>query len=212
MNKIFTKEGKLLDFNINMNYKTNFIRKMLDPSNPITKNELKIASLIYKNPHQNLVNVYMISKNPPYIDYQLLDTDYNITKKQKKEYVNHIRKGILHLHKYNIVYIDFKNIYGDNIGYDKNSKTYKIYDFDSSGILKKNRKEWMKLYTPPNYFNYKKFLIICNNNLEFTPIKSKTDNNKIINSVKKNLNKICNKLELTKIDELLFYLDYNEFL
>jgi len=203
MSKILNKDGDLLDFELEQKYKTPFIRKMLIPSSSITRVELKIASLIQKNPHPNLVNVYKISKSPPYIDYQLLDTNYSVSKKNRSNYIDNIRQGILHLHNLNVVYIDFKNSYGDNIGYDKISKTYKIYDFDVSGVTKGNKKEWFKLYTPPDYFNYKKFLEICNN-----PIKISKKSNKI----EKTISDICNKEVLTKIDEVLFYLDYNEFL
>ena len=221
MSKIYSLEGQVSGFSVKNNYKTHFIRKMLGPSNTETNTELKIASIIQQNPHKNLVNVYKVSKHPPYIDYQLLDTNYNITKKEQKNYVNNIRQGVQHLHKYNIVYIDFKNKYGDNIGYDKISKTYKIYDFDVSGILKQNRKEWKKLYTPPTFFNYKKFLLFCNTKIDLDNswvVVSKNNNKptgKALNSINKNIviaQKICDKTELTKIDELLFYMDYNEFL
>ncbi len=203
MSKLYMVTGELLEFESNPAYPTPFLRKMLKPSVQTTRIELKIASIIQQNPHPNLVKVYKISKSPPFIDYQLLETNYKIAKKEQSNYIDNIRQGTIHLHKFNVVYIDFKNSCGDNVGYDKISKTYRMYDFDASGVTKGNKKEWMKLYTPPEYFNYKTYLTLCNQQGEV----SKTSK-----EFQKTIADLCKKESLTKIDEVLFYLDYNELL
>ena len=110
---------------------------MLNNDDPGSKIVLKIAEILQKNPHENIVKIYKVSKRPMFIDYQLLDLEYCINSSKQTNYIDNIRKGLHHLHTLNIVYIDLKNNLGDNIGYDCASKTYRIYDFDVSGILKK---------------------------------------------------------------------------
>lgn len=189
---LYTTEGDIHKLHIKHNYESDFIRKMLKEEDITSRVELKIAGIIQKNPHENIVKVFKVCKSPMYIDYQLLDTEYTVKKKNYTAYVDNIRQGIIHLHNLNIVYIDFKKEFGDNVGYDRVTKTYKIYDFDVSGVLKKHKREWCKNYAPPKYGNYKEYMKKCSIKNDQTTVD------------------ICKKKELTKIDELLFYLYYHE--
>jgi serine/threonine protein kinase len=198
MSLLYNINGKTRKLNIKSTYETNFFRKMLIPSTG-SYIELEIAKIIKNNPHPNLVKVYKVSKQDMYIDYQLLDTDYNVKKKDMSSYINHIRKGVKHLHKLNIVYVDFKYDFGDNIGYDKDTDTYRIYDFDASGIVTNSHKIWKKHYEPPMNYNYSNYFDIC----------SKKNQNSKIDSV---VLKLCENKKLTKIDDIMFYIHFNELL
>ena len=61
-----------------------------------------------------------------------------------------INNARVFLNNMGIVYIDYKL---DNIGIDYNGN-YKLFDFDSSGIVNKTENKWM--IEPPNHFVYRK--------------------------------------------------------
>ena len=189
---IYTIDGDLEELNITSPYNTDFIRKMLNMSDFFKQgalNELEIARKLMDHPLPNVVNVYHISHDPPYIDYELLDTDLLDTEEiiKSDQLISDIRKGLTQLHSLDIIYIDLKL---DNFGYDKINNRFKIYDFDVSGITDKNKTKW--IFKPVHYYNYKNVLKFC-----------KEDENIFIKS-------LCKKKELTKFDEILFYKLFNE--
>lgn len=102
------------------------------------ENELTICRLLKENPHENIVNIYDVYGN--YIDMELLLYQHPTTQQLQSV----ISKALDHLHKLNIVYIDIKN---DNIGYSSDTNTYKIFDFDMSGIVSEH--DCTKWYLKP---------------------------------------------------------------
>ena len=208
MSIIYTLDGKIEKIkpdNI-FKYESNFIRKMLDPCDRISSIELEVARLIKLHPHENIVKVFKISKNPMYIDYQLLDTSYHIEKDDMSEYIENIKKGVKHLHKLNVIYVDFKGIFGDNVGYDKETNTYRIYDFNLCGIMDDSGLNWKLGYMPMKYYyNYRLYNKIC---LSVEKKEEKAGDIKIDDVIIE----LCKKQELIKIDEILFYVNHGEFI
>ena len=116
--------------------------------------EKTIARILKDNPMPNIVNIYNITDN--YIEMELLDTDIesHIKNNNTKSLISDITSALEQLHSMNIIYIDLKI---DNIGYSEKDACWKLFDFDSSGILQENsNSEW--LIPPPidryAYTNY----------------------------------------------------------
>lgn len=88
--------------------------------------EKHIAEKLLKNPHPNCVKIYGIQGCM--IDMEYLDTDMYLDDSHLKD----VENALSHLHNLNVVYIDLKR---DNIGYSHVSDTYKLFDFNMSGIV-----------------------------------------------------------------------------
>jgi hypothetical protein len=65
--------------------------------------------------------------------------------------INDMANAKLDLQSNGIGYIDWKL---DNMGFSSKDNVYKLFDFDSSGIISNNYKEWTK--PPPHRWIYKR--------------------------------------------------------
>jgi len=135
------------------NNKVPFFRKMSPPENhsnveniELSNNEKKIIEILINNPHPNIVKYYRI--HDKFIDMELLDLKKDF-KKHKKEIIKIMENVKQHLQQFGIIYIDWKF---DNIGYSKKNRTYKLFDFDVSGLINIKTNEW--IIKPPEYWNY----------------------------------------------------------
>ncbi len=127
----FTAEPNILDKDI--------FRKM-------SKNgkEKKICEILMKHPHNNIVKIHDVTNN--YIEMELLNTSIN------PEDIVNIENVMIevktYLHSLGIMYIDWKL---DNIGIGDDGQ-YKLFDFDTSGIIDIKTNEW--IIDPPEYWSY----------------------------------------------------------
>lgn len=158
----FTLDGKITHLPINENVENvkkelEIFRKMIPFDSSLEKS---IARIIKDNPCKNVVKIYEITNK--YIDMEILDV-YCFKRKDIPKIILDITEAINQLHSINIVYIDLRI---DNIGYSHNDSCWKIFDFDSSGILGKySTSEW--LLNPAYDFKYMKYLktVLDNGNL-----------------------------------------------
>lgn len=143
-----------------------FFRKMFNKENTtVFDKERQYSSLIereiYKilkaHPQPNVVTVYNITDD--YVDIELVDTCI----KNVKKAIESADNAKTQLQRCNIMYIDWKL---DNMGVAKDG-TYKIFDFDVSGIVKKRTPSEWKM-KPLEYYTYKK---IVANDKDLTPIE-----------------------------------------
>jgi serine/threonine protein kinase len=112
--------------------------------------EHKIAKILQTNPHPNIVKIYNITDQ--YIDIEEVKPTIFIRNYDKKDLVNAANLAKTHLQSLGIMYIDWKP---DNLGVDSNG-TYKLYDFDASGITTADGKNW--LIRPSDYWSYRQAL------------------------------------------------------
>jgi len=108
--------------------------------------EHRIAAILKKNPHPNIVNIYRITDS--YIDIEEVKPATSI-KYDKKELISAAKSAKEHLQKLGIMYIDWKP---DNMGLGTDGK-YKLYDFDASGITTPDKKKWV--VRPHDYWSYR---------------------------------------------------------
>ena len=188
--EIYSLEGKLDVFKGKNPYKVPFVRKMIDKKDPGGKIELFIAKQLQKKPQENIVDVLKVSDNSTkpdeiYIDYQKLDVSKSF-RKSKKE-LDDIRNGLRNLHELDVIYIDLKE---DNLGYDKISKEWRVFDFDTSGVSTPDKLEWkMK---PELLWAHRKITDACDK-------KENLD-----------ISKMCKKKTLIRLDEIIFNLEFGE--
>jgi serine/threonine protein kinase len=131
-----------------------FFRKVFYYSDPprenqliAAENEYKIAKILIENPFPNIVTFYNINKD--YVEMEELDITTS-NKLNKKELIDTMRKTKDFLQSLGIMYIDWKP---DNIGISKDG-TYKLFDFDVSGLIDLKTNEW--IVKPLEYWNYNK--------------------------------------------------------
>ncbi len=139
-----------------------FMRKILkNISSQMQTVEIKISQILLNNSHKNIVKIYEI-KLPTddcdgYIDSELLEPLQNENDRFIKNNIEHIDRleedltnGLLHLHNNWIVYID---LHTGNVGWSKECKCWKIFDFNMSGIVKENTNEWSHEPSKGIYYN-----------------------------------------------------------
>lgn len=108
--------------------------------------EVAITSILMKNPFPNIVTFYDI--NDKYIEMEELDIISKLDKTKLIEVMFLVKDFLQSL---GIIYIDWKP---DNIGISKDG-TYKLFDFDASGIIDVNNPNvW--IVEPLEYYSYRK--------------------------------------------------------
>ena len=155
----FTGETETLDM---LRDNKPFMRKVLKTTSCSTQMvEIKISQILLDNPHINIVKVFEI-KLPTeyedgYIDSELLEplennngmiSTSNI--KRMNTLDENITKALEHLHDHWIVYID---LHTGNVGWSKEDRCWKIFDFNMSGIVKKDTNEWADEPSRGIYYN-----------------------------------------------------------
>ena len=123
---------------------------------PLTQNEkisiraeLKIARILQKNPHPNIVTFYNITDT--HIDMEELDVIPPFDKIKMIEIMKNVKDF---LQKLGIMYIDWKK---DNIGISSDG-TYKLFDFDVSGLISLKTNKW--IVKPVEYWSYNQAITI----------------------------------------------------
>lgn len=131
--KMYTLEGNIIDIPDKNNDK-NIFRKQ------VRRNiELIISKKIMENPNPYIVTIYDVNIDNSTVDMELLNTNYEMNDENIAKIQRTIKEALQHLHSINIMYIDWKY---DNIGLTSDG-TFKLFDFDSSGIATSDNKEWL---------------------------------------------------------------------
>lgn len=104
--------------------------------------EHAIYRILKNNPHPNIVNLYRITES--YIDIELLTPIISEKDYDKNMVISQALLAKNHLQRLGIMYIDWKP---DNIGIATDG-TYKLFDFDLSGIIASNSKKWERHPAP----------------------------------------------------------------
>ena len=179
-----------------------YFQKNLDINNKFHQTELIIAQKLILSPQDNLVRVYDIEYSDPiHIKYELLDIHRNFPNSQ--ELMKQLGNGLKNLHQMNCIYIDLKD---DNIGYSFEDSSWKIFDFDCSGICTGDFRNW--IVSPPDVFIFREVTSIVSNLDEFL-LKNKID---LKPEDKEKLKVIIKKPHLVKYDGIACFLSFGKFL
>jgi serine/threonine protein kinase len=143
--KLYNSDGDIIDINETING-TPFFRKEFYSD---SANERDIVRLIKRCDFTNIVKIYYVEYK--YYDSEMLLTPIMLSKENVNQIINDMRNAKLELQSKGIIYIDWKL---DNIGFSIKDNVYKLFDFDSSGIISNNCKEWIK--PAPHRWIYKK--------------------------------------------------------
>lgn len=142
--RIYTEEGDITEDPQTLLDGKDFFRKMT-PTRRYNKGEKDICKLLMKHSHKNIVQIYAVNDN--YIDMELLDTDLMNVSMSKLQ--NDMMGVKTFLQELGIMYIDWKL---DNIGISKKDGELKLFDFDVSGLMDTETKEW--IIHPPEFWSY----------------------------------------------------------
>lgn len=179
-----------------------YFQKNLDINNKFHQTELKIAQKLILSPQDNLVRVYDIEYSDPiHIKYELLDIHRDFPNSQ--ELMKQLGNGLKNLHQMNCIYIDLKD---DNIGYSLEDASWKIFDFDCSGICTGDFQHW--IVTPPDVFIFREVISIVSNLDKFL-IKNKIE---LKPEEKEKLKVIIKREDLGKYDDIACFLNFGKFL
>ena len=148
LGKVYTESGDILTFD-NEYYKSKDFFKKMSPD----RNEKKISEIIFlqqqnNNSNENIVDIYQVGNDS--IIIELLDTNWDelIPFSKAREMMINAKN---YLQSLGIIYLDWKR---DNMGvsrYDK--KTLKLFDFDCSGLVKREENgQWSWVILPDCYF------------------------------------------------------------
>jgi len=147
--KIDSSDGIITDTDENCNGKP-FFRKIFYNSISPNINMLKaatveytIASILQKNPLPNIVTYYVITEK--HIDMEELDIVSELDEIKVIDILKNVKDFLQNL---GVMYIDWKK---DNIGISADG-TYKLFDFDVSGVINLQTKEW--IIKPLEYWSY----------------------------------------------------------
>jgi serine/threonine protein kinase len=109
------------------------------------KAEIAIVNVLMNHPHPNIATYYKVNKE--YVEMEELDIQ---AEKDKTILIESMKKVKDFLQSIGIMYIDWKP---DNIGISKDG-TYKLFDFDASGLVDLNTNKW--IVKPVDYWSYNK--------------------------------------------------------
>lgn len=110
--------------------------------------EYKIADIISKKPHPNIVIFFVI--NTISLDMEILNTEYKISNEaQALKLITDMKNARNHLLSNGIAYIDWKL---DNIGWSEEDQVFKLFDFNVSGIYDIKTSRWIN--EPEKYYAY----------------------------------------------------------
>lgn len=150
MSQVYTLNGDIEPLCDDVEQCQPIFRKMVDFD---AKYEITLANLVKReqeiNKCQNIVKIFETKDS--YIDMELLDinffdeNDENCINKK-----NDIKEALKQLNEIGIAYIDLRE---DNIGYSHTHKKWKLFDFDSSGLVDLKTKKW--IIEPNNGFFFK---------------------------------------------------------
>lgn len=142
--KIYNSNGDLLKLNEKINGLTFFRKEFYVDS----ANERDIVRMIKRNDFKNVVKIYNVDYK--FYDSELVETPINLTNNNIDNILSDMSNAKFELQKKGIIYIDWKL---DNVGFSQSDNVYKLFDFDSSGIISVNCNEWIK--PPPHRWLYK---------------------------------------------------------
>lgn len=146
--KIYTLDGDIHEISMPELYDGKpFFRKVTN-----TQVELEICRQLQSatKKHKNIITIYHVGFD--FVDMELLDKTYGGKQLEKEEIdtiIETMKEVKNELQSVGILYIDWKI---DNIGFSNTDNAYKLFDFDSSGIMNIETNEW--IITPKMYFSY----------------------------------------------------------
>ena len=179
-----------------------YFQKNINPCDVTHQVELQVAQQLFLKPKPNLVKVYQISYHPSlHIKYELLDVNMDFPSWEELE--PQIIQGLRGLHQMKCIYIDMKD---DNLGYSKLDNSWKIFDFDCSGICSSDLQNW--IVKPPMYFQMRDITALENNVSDFLD-KIKYSNKELVIT---KLEEIKNKKEVVKYDILSVFLCFGKII
>jgi hypothetical protein len=107
--------------------------------------EITISKILIQNPFPNIVTFYNINKD--FVEMEELDITTNLNREKLIESMKKVKDFLQSL---GIMYVDWKE---DNIGISEDG-TYKLFDFDASGIVDLKTNNW--ILEPLHFWSYNK--------------------------------------------------------
>lgn len=132
--------GKYL---VNEKFIPYFRKPFFEHMGSLSETEKIVTKRLIDIQNPKVLRIFRIGKS--YYDAELLDTKYS----DKKNIHRDILQNLKELHKMGIIHVDLKN---DNIGYSHLDKRWKVFDFNISGIMRSNKKDWLR--APPTWSLY----------------------------------------------------------
>ena len=191
------------DPSLPIQYGMSYFRKYLDDiygngfMNQISLTELLIVQKIQEAQNEgqcsNIVKILNIGKDEEgyFYDQEKLELANQTLPEDIDKYKADIQKGIDQLHNICVIYIDLKL---DNTGYSREDQVWKLFDFNFSGIVKKNQSgnppcdydTWERM--PANGFKFKNGIKHIINNIDKKE-RDKYSIEHIINNIINNIDK-----------------------
>lgn len=140
--KIYTTKGDIINFDHSFLDKPVFRKEFYVDSGC----EKEILGILKKQHFSHVVKVYKVQYL--FFDMELLNTDIKINPENVNCFLNDMRLAKEELQSLGIMYIDWKL---DNVG-QNSFGTYKVFDFDTSGIIDVKTGNWIN--SPPKRWAY----------------------------------------------------------